>query len=65
MSEHKPMSEVLAELTGQVCSRCNKNYAPRKLNGLCDTCAEIPQPQQPRQPEHPYWCDCEMCDTTA
>lgn len=63
MKEHKPMSEVLAEVTGQVCYRCEKNFAPRKLNGLCDECAATPQPKQ--EPAHPYWCDCEACEQTT
>lgn len=41
MNEHKPMSEVLAGITGQVCNQCKKNFAPRKLNGLCDDCATM------------------------
>ena len=57
------LSEAIAWITGRVCTRCEKNFAPRRLNGLCYDCAEVPQPE--KKPEHPYWCDCELCEEEA
>jgi D-glycero-D-manno-heptose 1,7-bisphosphate phosphatase len=35
------ISEAIAGITGRTCNRCAKNFAPRKLNGMCYDCAEI------------------------
>lgn len=54
------LSEAIARASGQVCYECRKNFAPKKLAGLCHDCFEKPVEDKPEP--HDYWCLCEQCE---
>jgi hypothetical protein len=60
VSGHLTMSEILANASGKYCYECEKRYAPKKNNGLCNECMSKEHLARP-QSDHPIWCTCEQC----